>query len=164
MNRSSIFLADEAATAQLGAALAQVFASVPGGVLYLEGDLGAGKTSLARAMLREFGAVGAVRSPTYTLVEPYDLVRGRVLHMDLYRLAAPEELMQLGLEDDPPSMTLWLVEWPQRGGALLPPPDLRVALAHRAGGRVAALEWAVDSNGQRLSECFAAIGPAPAQV
>ncbi len=155
----SVFLSDDAATAQLGAALAQVFAGAAGGVLYLEGELGAGKTSLARAMLRGFGAVGAVRSPTYTLVEPYDLPGRRVLHMDLYRLAAPEELLQLGLEDDPPNSTLWLVEWPQRGGALLPRPDLRVVLAPQDGGRVAALQWTTASTGQSLSERFTAIWP-----
>ncbi len=164
MNRDSVFLADDAATVRLGTALAQVFAAASGGVLYLEGDLGAGKTSLARAVLRAFGAVGAVRSPTYTLLEPYDLPGRRVLHMDLYRLAAPQELQQLGLEDDPPSSALWLVEWPQRGGDLLPPADLRVVLARQDAGRVAVLQWSAEPNGRHLNERFAAMWPALAQV
>lgn len=133
-------LADQAATERLGVALAGLMRSRRGGVITLHGDLGAGKTTLARACLRALGAVGAVKSPTYTLVEPYDLAGLRVLHMDLYRLAEPEELYGLGVFDEPPSLTWWLVEWPEKGGALLPPATLQINLTTRGQGRLAVLE------------------------
>ncbi len=133
-------LANEAATERLGVALAGLMRSRRGGVVTLHGDLGAGKTTLARACLRALGAVGAVKSPTYTLVEPYDLAGRRVLHMDLYRLSEPEELYGLGVFDEPPSLAWWLVEWPEKGGALLPPATLKINLTTQGQGRVALLE------------------------
>lgn len=135
-------LPDEAATERLGARLALRLRAHPGGIVYLEGDLGAGKTTLARALLRALGQRGAVRSPTYTLMEPYTLDGHAVLHLDLYRLHDPLELVQLGLGDYPPASTLWLVEWPERGGALLPPADLRLCLAREGSGRRVRLETA----------------------
>lgn len=132
-------LPDARATEALGAVLGERLGR--GGVVYLVGDLGAGKTCLARGLLRARGVVGAVRSPTYTLMEPYSLSGGEVLHMDLYRLAAPEELLQLGLGDFPPADVLWLVEWPERGEGLLPPPDLRIELQTSGSGRKARLQW-----------------------
>jgi tRNA threonylcarbamoyladenosine biosynthesis protein TsaE len=121
-------LADAAATDALGAALAKALADSTGLVIFLHGELGAGKTSLARALLRTLGATGTIRSPTYTLMELYQ-VRGReILHMDLYRLTDSAELHNLGLVDYPPERTLWLVEWPQRGGDLLPPADISIRL------------------------------------
>src|SRR5690606_28627226 len=96
------WLADAEATAALGAALAHVFDGEAGGVIFLEGDLGSGKTTLARGLLRALGVTGAIRSPTYTLLEPYELSPRSLLHMDLYRLQDPEELEQLGLADQPP--------------------------------------------------------------
>jgi len=132
-------LADSAATEALGVALASLLRRRRGGLIRLEGDLGAGKTTLARACLRALGATGAVKSPTYTLVEPYDLGSTRVLHMDLYRLADPEELYGLGVFDEPPSTTWWLVEWPEKGGALLPPATLQIDLTRVGEGRVAVL-------------------------
>ncbi|MBS7458718.1 tRNA (adenosine(37)-N6)-threonylcarbamoyltransferase complex ATPase subunit type 1 TsaE [Coralloluteibacterium stylophorae] len=130
-------LADPAATDALGQALAR--ARPEQGVVYLRGDLGAGKSSLARALLRALGVTGTIRSPTYTLVERYPLPGdGReALHLDLYRIGAAEELEFLGLDDAVAEAALWLVEWPERGAGLLPPADLDIMLAPRGEGRVA---------------------------
>jgi tRNA threonylcarbamoyladenosine biosynthesis protein TsaE len=137
-----LLLPDAAATEALGTALAQAFGARAGLLVFLEGELGAGKTTLARGWLRALGVRGPVRSPTYTLVEPYEFEGRLVLHLDLYRLNDPAELEQLGLFDTPPDRHHWLVEWPQRAGGYLPPPDLRIALAGRAAPRGAQLEAA----------------------
>lgn len=118
-------LPDAAATERAGAALADMKGLR---IVYLEGDLGAGKTTWARGLLHALGHVGNVRSPTYTLVEPYDLPGGAVLHFDLYRLADPEELEYLGVREAFGDQALWLVEWPERGRGWLPEADLRVRL------------------------------------
>ena len=126
-------LDDSAATAALAARLAE---SQPhgGAVVHLHGDLGAGKSTLARAWLRHLGVQGTVRSPTYTLVERYPLAGGReALHLDLYRIGDPGELEFLGLDEA--AGALWLVEWPQRGAGALPAPDLAVHLAIAGAGR-----------------------------
>lgn len=129
-------LPDPGATDRLGAALA---ATLPArAVLYLRGDLGAGKSSLARALLRGLGVRGAVKSPTYTLVERYAVHGGEAAHLDLYRIAGNDELGFLGL-DDLADARLWLVEWPERGGTGLPPADLDLALAVDGPGRRAVL-------------------------
>lgn len=133
---ASFVLPDPDATDRLGAALA---ATLPArAVLYLRGDLGAGKSSLARALLRALGVQGAVKSPTYTLVERYAVGGGEAAHLDLYRIAGGDELGFLGL-DDLADARLWLVEWPERGGAGLPPADLDLALGVDGMGRRAVL-------------------------
>lgn len=130
-------LPDADATDALGRALAQ--ARPLRGTVHLQGDLGAGKSTLARALLRELGVTGAIRSPTYTLLERYPLPDGgEAWHLDLYRIAAADELDFLGLDDG--DADLWLVEWPERGGTALPAPDLRIALAMHGGGRIADLQ------------------------
>ena len=134
-----LLLPDSAATERVGATLAPLLLSRPGGMIHLQGELGAGKTTLSRALLRALGVQGAIRSPTYTLVEPYESAGRRVLHLDLYRLADPEELYGLGVLDEAPPAAWWLVEWPERGGALLPPPDLRLQLGHAEASR--RLDW-----------------------
>ncbi len=127
-------------TEAAGAALAQALSVTEGAIVFLEGDLGAGKTTLARGLLRALGLTGAVRSPTYTLMEPYQVAGRGVLHMDLYRLQDPAELWELGLDSYPPARTVWLVEWPERAATLLPAPTLRVHLQHVGAGRLMSVE------------------------
>lgn len=140
MSARETFLRDPAATEALAAALAA--SQPPRAVVYLEGDLGAGKSSLARAWLRALGVRGAIKSPTYTLVERYPLPGGEAAHLDLYRLAGAAELDFLGLDELAADAALWLVEWPDRGQGGLPPPDLRLRLAVDGAGRRARLEAA----------------------
>jgi tRNA threonylcarbamoyladenosine biosynthesis protein TsaE len=135
-------LPDEAATAALGQHLARAIAATvleQVFVIYLAGPLGAGKTALARSLLRTLGVTSTIRSPTYTLLEIYQVGELTCAHLDLYRLAAPGELEQLGLRDLLEPAHLWLVEWPERGQGLLPPPDLTLDLAFRGQGRLATL-------------------------
>ena len=131
------YLADEAATEALGAALATRCTS---GLVFLEGELGAGKTTLVRGWLRELGHSGAVKSPTYTLVESYRVAGRTVHHFDLYRLTDPEELEYLGLDGYFDGAALCLVEWPERGGGMLGSPDLSIRLTVAGEGREARLE------------------------
>ena len=134
---TTLRLPDEGATRALGARLA---ASAPAtAVVYLHGELGAGKSTLARAWLRALGVTGTVRSPTYTLVERYRLGSGQeALHLDLYRIGEAGELEFLGLDEA--DRALWLVEWPERGAGALPPADLHLRLEFDGEGRAAALE------------------------
>ena len=138
MTTETLWLADDQATEALGAALA---ARVVAGVVWLQGDLGAGKTTLVRGWLRELGHAGAVKSPTYTIVEPYRLNDRPIYHFDLYRLADAEELEMIGGRDYFDENALCLVEWPQRAGAALPKPTLVVTLTPSAGGREATLNF-----------------------
>ena len=135
------YLPDNAATSQLGAALARaLLALVPAKlVIYLDGELGAGKTALTRAVLAGLGHTGRVPSPTYTLVEPYSLDPFRVFHIDLYRLRDPAELDDLGLADELGPGSLLLAEWPSRAAGRLPPADLVCQLAFAGAGRRALL-------------------------
>jgi tRNA threonylcarbamoyladenosine biosynthesis protein TsaE len=130
------WLADPAATEKLAWQLARM--RPRSAVVYLRGDLGSGKSTLARAMLRALGVTGTVRSPTYTLVERYPLADGdEAWHLDLYRIADAGELEYLGL--DAADVSLWLVEWAERGAGSLPPADLVVELALEGSGRQARL-------------------------
>jgi tRNA threonylcarbamoyladenosine biosynthesis protein TsaE len=147
----SRYLPDEQATQALGADLGA--ALPPQAVVFLHGDLGAGKTTLVRALLRALGYEGAVRSPTYTLVEPYQLSGRAVYHLDLYRLADPEELEFLGLRDMLAEPCLMLIEWPQRGTGMLPAPDLHVRLVAAGAGRHVEVE-AASAAGEAALECL----------
>ena len=128
-------LPDAPATDELGAALARTRPAQA--VVHLVGDLGAGKSTLARALLRALGVQGTIRSPTYALVERYPVDGGEALHLDLYRIGDPGELDFLGL--DASEACLWLVEWPDRGAGSLPPVDLRIELSIDGDGRAAVL-------------------------
>lgn len=131
-------LPDEAATLALGARLAKVLK--PGWVVYLRGDLGAGKTTLVRGILRALGYAGRVKSPTYTLVESYELSRFILQHYDLYRMIDPREWLDAGFRDDCNAGTLCLVEWPEKARGLLPRPDLEIRLEMAGAGRKASIE------------------------
>ncbi len=126
-------LEDEAATAAFAAVLAESLSGIQ--LITLSGDLGTGKTTLVRALLRALGYRGRVKSPTYTLVESYDINNRPVYHFDLYRLAHPDELEYLGFMDYMESDALCLIEWPERASGILPNADLEILLDHLKYGR-----------------------------
>ena len=148
-----LFLPDTDATEALGQALARTRPAVA--VVHLHGDLGASKSTLARALLRALGVAGAIRSPTYTLVERYAVEGGEAWHLDLYRIGDAGELEFLGLDEG--AAVLWLVEWPERGGAALLPADLQVDLSVEGNGRAARLV-AASPQGQQWLERVATEG------
>lgn len=143
-------LKDEEDTLDFGAALARATFLNPddaqtksgepgcrtmGVVIYLLGDLGAGKTTLTRGFLRGFGFHGAVKSPTYTLVEPYEFSLCKIYHFDLYRLTDPAEVQYLGIDDYFQQQNICLLEWAERGRDLIPAPDLSISLRGTGTGR-----------------------------
>lgn len=147
----SLFLADEAATLALGAALAARV--VPGVTVYLEGDLGAGKTTLVRGLLRALGDAGPVKSPTFTLVELHATSGLNFYHFDFYRFNQPEEYLDAGLDEYFDGRGICLVEWPQRATPYLPAADLHVRLEVRGDGRQALVE-AGSERGERCLTNF----------
>lgn len=110
----------------LGSCLAQALIQANGAQVYLDGTLGMGKTALSRTVIQGCGWTGRVRSPTYTLIEPYECESLTLVHFDLYRLGDAEELEFLGIRDYLRPDTVWLVEWPERGAGVLPEPDILV--------------------------------------
>jgi tRNA threonylcarbamoyladenosine biosynthesis protein TsaE len=130
-------LHDEAASAALGAALARTLA--PGLTIYLHGELGAGKTALTRALLHAAGHAGHVKSPTYTLCEPYRITLGgravKLLHFDLYRIGEAEEFLDAGFRDDFDGDNICVVEWPEKAAPVLPPADWDIFLTVAGLGR-----------------------------
>ncbi|CAN7712842.1 MULTISPECIES: tRNA (adenosine(37)-N6)-threonylcarbamoyltransferase complex ATPase subunit type 1 TsaE [Duganella] len=137
MQHFTAHLHDEAGTAALGAALARALA--PGLAIYLHGDLGAGKTALTRALLHAAGHAGTVKSPTYTLSEPYAIqLDGRavnVIHFDLYRMGSPEEFLDAGFREDFNGDNICIVEWPEKADRVLPPADINLFLTVSGNGR-----------------------------
>jgi tRNA threonylcarbamoyladenosine biosynthesis protein TsaE len=130
MNRKT--LADEAATLALGADLA---GSLGDDLVFLRGDLGTGKTTLVRGILRKLGFSGPVKSPTYTLLEPYEIGARRIYHFDFYRIEHPGELSYVGIDELMAESALRLVEWPERALERLPEPDVEVKLSMNRQGR-----------------------------
>lgn len=153
--RVDYFLADEDATQLFGAALAQALLAqeIFQSKILLEGDLGAGKTTLSRGLLRALGHQGPVPSPTYTLVEPYSLSSRTFYHLDLYRLADADELEFLGWRDM--QEAIMLIEWPERAATAIGQGDVRLALTPSGDGRQLSLQ-AHSDDGQRL---VSAVGP-----
>ncbi|WP_328185730.1 tRNA (adenosine(37)-N6)-threonylcarbamoyltransferase complex ATPase subunit type 1 TsaE [Marinobacter sp. OP 3.4] len=138
MSEREMWLADEAATVKNGKNLANAVKWVSSGqgiVIFLHGTLGAGKTTFSRGFIQGLGHQGAVKSPTYTLVEPYEQLEPATWHFDLYRLGDPEELEFMGIRDYLTPGNVCLVEWPERGAGILPEPDLDLTLTPEGEGR-----------------------------
>ena len=151
----TLALADEAATLALGVRLAALLR--PGMVVWLEGDLGAGKTTLVRGLLRAVGETGPVKSPTYTLVEVHPISGLNFYHFDFYRFNQPEEYLDAGLDDYFSAAGICLVEWPDKAAPYVPAADIRIELrvppGATAGGRIANITAA----GERGRECLAGV-------
>ena len=130
--RVDLFIEGEKEMLEFGKNLADV--SAAGNVFYLHGELGAGKTTLARGFLRAYGHEGAVKSPTYTIVEHYHLKNQRIFHFDLYRLANPEELEYMGARDYFHQHAICLVEWAENGAGFLPKADLDMKITYEEAG------------------------------
>ena len=133
MSEVTLYLADEQAMSDFGARIARV--TQGHGLIFLEGNLGMGKTTLSRGIIRGMGHVGSVKSPTFTLVEPYEIGDVRAFHFDLYRLVDPEELEFLGIRDYFEDDALCLIEWPDKGAGFLPKPDLTITISPQDSGR-----------------------------
>lgn len=131
-DRHEVRLEGEVETLALGRKLARLIEA--GSVIYLHGDLGAGKTTLVRGFLRGLGHEGAVKSPTYSLVEHYGYKNLRIYHFDLYRLGDPEELEYMGIRDYFTANSVCLVEWPERGKGMLPEADMDLFLIYDGSG------------------------------
>jgi tRNA threonylcarbamoyladenosine biosynthesis protein TsaE len=131
------YLADEAQTLRLAQCFAEAFKATNQQFarIHLSGDLGAGKTTFCRGFIQAFGHRGNVKSPTYTLIEPYSLPGINIHHLDLYRLADPEELEYLGLDEICQDQGVCLIEWPERAAGMLAEPTLTLSLSHLEHGR-----------------------------
>ena len=142
MSHYKTTLHDEAATQALGKSLAHTL--VPGLVVYLHGDLGAGKTALTRALLHAAGYQGNVKSPTYTLAEPYQIPLAdqsiKVMHFDLYRMTSAEEFLEAGCREELNDSNICIVEWPEKADGFLPPPDLHIHLSIAGNGRAVEIQ------------------------
>jgi tRNA threonylcarbamoyladenosine biosynthesis protein TsaE len=137
MQHFTAHLPDEHATSALGAAMARALA--PGLTIYLHGDLGAGKTALTRALIQAAGHQGNVKSPTYTLSEPYSVALDgqpvNIIHYDLYRMSSPEEFLDAGFREDFNGRNVCIVEWPEKGEPVLPDADIDIFLTIAGNGR-----------------------------
>jgi tRNA threonylcarbamoyladenosine biosynthesis protein TsaE len=147
-SESSVFLATEQHTELFGRLLANATQvgrgagasnvsghATIGGRIFLSGELGAGKTTMTRGLVQEYGHLGAVKSPTYTLVEPYELANANVYHFDLYRLSDPEEVGFLGVEEYFAPENLCIIEWAEKGAGFLPRPDIIIEIEIAGSGR-----------------------------
>ncbi|MEH6560715.1 MAG: tRNA (adenosine(37)-N6)-threonylcarbamoyltransferase complex ATPase subunit type 1 TsaE [Marinobacter sp.] len=158
-NECRFFLEGEVETEKLGNNLARLAKqSSQGLIVFLEGDLGMGKTTLSRGVIRGLGHKGAVKSPTYTLVEPYEDLIPPAYHFDLYRLGDPEELEYMGIRDYFNGQSICLIEWPERGEGLLPQADLEIHLECQGEGRSAVVRAGSEQGALLLNE-LELIGP-----
>lgn len=148
--RLSFLLTNEHETVALGLALSELL-SLPF-VIYMYGDLGAGKTTFVRGLLQGMGHQGAVKSPTYTLVEPYNLQNKAVYHFDLYRLADPEELEFIGIREYYDDDALLIFEWPDKGEGMIPEADLVIELEYMDRGRKADFMFSDVALGQDIAQ------------
>ena len=153
MTQLNYFLADENATIAVGTAIADTIKAVlkQGLIVFLNGDLGAGKTTLTRGFVRGMGHVGNVKSPTYTIVEPYELADWRIYHFDLYRLSAPEELEYMGIRDYFEDNCCCFIEWPEKGQGLLAQPDIIINLTYVDEQRTISLESTTEKGGELIT-------------
>jgi len=153
INQMQILLEDEQKMQVFGEKIAQVIGQINAPLLILlNGDLGAGKTTLSRGILNGLGHRGSVKSPTYTLVEPYDLEIGKVFHFDLYRLVDPEELYDIGFNDYLTESQLCMIEWPDKGGSLLPKADISLQINSNGSGRQVILTAQTSLGSQCVNE------------
>ena len=153
--RLQAHLADEKDTETLGSALAAVLS--PGLQIWLEGNLGMGKTTLTRGVLRGLGHEGKVKSPTYTLIEPYVVSRLDLYHFDFYRFNSPEEYLDAGLDEYFADQGVCIVEWPQKALPHLPSPDLEIQLEVRDGGRFVEIYGRTDAGRTCVTELMKAL-------
>lgn len=159
---TGLHLGGEAAQLAFGRRLAELLLGdwARGWVVHLRGDLGTGKTTLVRGILRALGHRGAVKSPTYTLIEPYAPQGRQVYHLDLYRLGDPEELEYLGLRDLLGEERLLLVEWPERAAGALPAADLEIHISYAGEGR----DLDIRGRGPRAEALVRALVPQPSSA
>lgn len=152
VTKQSFILADEIATIAMGKSIADIVKSKlkQGITVYLNGDLGAGKTTLTRGFVQGMGHIGNVKSPTYTLVEPYDLSDWQVYHFDLYRLADPEELEYMGIRDYFNDRSCSFIEWPEKGQGMIASADMVIDLAYFNEQRSITLQSASEIGQQLL--------------
>ena len=159
LNQMTLELQGESLMLQFGSRIACAVSAILGEkrsaeqalLIALSGDLGAGKTTLSRGMLNGLGHSGSVKSPTYTLVEPYELPLGRVCHFDFYRLIDPEELEYMGFRDYLAEACLCLIEWPERGQGFLPSADIEIGIIQTDQGRTLSLKAGTDLGGKIIS-------------
>ena len=157
--KHSIHLADEAATLAWGAAIARNL--IPGLIIYLYGNLGAGKTTLSRGILRGLGFTGKVKSPTYALVEVYELSSLNLYHFDLYRFNDALEWEEAGFREYFNDTSVCLVEWPEKAAELLPAPDIRLYLTPDGEARNAELVAVTQGGRTCLTQLLATSPPTP---
>jgi len=162
----SLKLPDEAATEALAASFAPLLCgthagTTAGGRIHLRGDLGAGKTSFVRAFLRAAGVQGRIKSPSYALLESYNLSSLHFYHLDFYRFSDTREWLDAGFRDILQENSIVLIEWPEQAGALLPPPDLDIRIEHEDEGRHAVLTARSDKGSLWLTTLFPAAPAAP---
>jgi tRNA threonylcarbamoyladenosine biosynthesis protein TsaE len=149
---------DESATQNVACALARHLPHAA--VLYLYGDLGSGKSTFARAFIHALGFQKAVKSPTYTLLEAYALTDGmQAVHMDLYRLADPEEIAFLALDDYDETAKVWLIEWPEKGLGFIPAADVAIHFRMHGNGRFLECQTFNDAAARWFQRCVPDFNP-----